>query len=331
MNKRDDHGISIIAIFKALSSPLKLVLGLALTFTGVSGISVISAVTYYTNNNELVQISSRVLLFVGLSIVAMMFFFIILAISSTVALIRLKFDGKQNDDRLACDIQHLESQITLLGSMVTRNALSKYILNSALITELESSSGNNRRIVVMTSKFTLDKGKLLQVILDNIRKGAIYEYLVPSEVQDDGVVDGGDHENFKLVYRAWWNQFLKDLHTELNDDYCVEYKELYDKARTAKSTRDKKLLKSSAEQYFKKHVKEYRIGIEHSLVTLILYQQEPSPSDNWKIIMKLPSISDDDYYAFLVPDEEQKEKTVLIQGVNKFCSKRNVVSLELDD
>lgn len=209
-----------------------------------------------------------------------------------------------------------------------KNVLSKFILDEHSISDLESSVLNECRIVVLTSQFHLDRGKLLQLILDNIRKGIHYEYLIAN--------NNKDHYNFVTVYNLWWKTFLSNLFepsffSEREESFSNEYKKLRTNALNAKEDSKRNRVIEQAKEYFISHVSEYSVGMEHRLVTIIMYQQKPSSPNNWKIIIKLPTQSDDDYYAFQVPDSENIEKSALINSIEDYIKIKQKIVLELKD
>jgi hypothetical protein len=297
--------------------------------------------------------------FVGIMFVA----FGILAFSSTISLIRLRINSgnftknceqcsetsvefkNNNDTYSGYNTNHsaiknemenitktLASQVGQLNDEVTKLLLSDYIIDEKKITELESDVKEGARIVVMTSKFHLDKGKLVHIILENIRRGVEYQYLVPGEKTREGSITGTNHRDFCQVVKGWWAQFKSDINTykDINEiegkNYCSDYNEVAKKAINGDGDRNE-IFKETL-RYFENHVKEYLISKNHSLVTVIMYQQEPAPSSEWEIIIKLPTVTDNNYYAFKIPQEKGEEKTNLINSIESFCSERNIVNLK---
>ncbi|GHV00078.1 hypothetical protein FACS1894211_06650 [Clostridia bacterium] len=347
-----EHELSWKDVWKVLTTPLKWAFSIAIALTGASIIGIIVTLVTIANkaSAEVPALTSppviTLVIFVGIALLGVG----ILAISSALALIRLKLNSNKLIENVStlnsnCEkcvvasdvfsnaslgisefvsgIGKLEAQVGKLSAEVVKVALSQYILNEGAITRLEESVIDGARIVVMTSKFNLDKGKLLGIILDNIRKGVVYEYLVPGEWDSKECIKGTDHRDFCQVIDGWWEKFKESLFNTKKENkdciYCQAYEKLWADAKKAKTEEEKGDIIKQAWAYFAKHVKEYLIGSEHSLVTVIMYQQAKAPSDIWEVIIKLPTITDDNYYAFKIPSEEGREKTNLIDGVEKLC------------
>lgn len=306
-------------LFDAVSKPIGIALSTAITVTGISLFTIVGLVA------KIAELASSVDLisipkgwFVALAIFCSIFIVAVLIIAfiSTISLFKIKIGLSSIND---C-ISHIESATNLLSSETQKASMSKYILNGDEISEIEKNVVGEARIVVMTSRFLLDKGKLLDIILNNIRKGVTYEYLIPQE--------GAYQRDFQKVYQSWWHKFLESISSKEQRDivYSKEYNEL-----KKISAENPKLFQKKAKEYFKKHVKELLINKEHNLVTIIMYQQEPQPSDKWEVIMKLPTVTEDnEYYAFHIGDEEKAEKTNLINCIENLCVNAEKAALILD-
>lgn len=341
-------------IWGVLSKPFKITFSIATILSGAGIIGLITTLSIIANQlgkesiswnsaNIIVLVVFAGLLFVGLGA---------LTVASLVSLIRLKLNSSNLIENVrsfegtckTCsqsslvfssasesmktfkeEVESLQTQVAKLHNY----ALAKYILDENGITHLERSVIGDARIVVMTSKFELDKGKLLKIILDNIRKGVKYEYLVPG-IKNKGQILGTEHRDFEIVINGWWEGFKKDLFSDAENENCEfnnEYVQLCQQSKLAKNDNEKENVINKAWKYFAEHVKEYLIGPEHSLVTVIMYQQEPNPSKKWEVIIKLPTVTNDDYYAFQIPEEESREKINLIDGIEKICSQAPNIKL----
>lgn len=332
-NTTDD--LNVFDIFKLLSKPLRYILSISLTLTGLSvfGIAyVIADFEKLTNQLEDIKINLNITLII-LFVLALVIFLgiFLIACFSLVSLVRFKFKDRElkNDTKLR--LEELSNNITRLGSEVTQLNLSKYILDETQITKLESSVSEESRIVVMTSKFHLDTGKLLETILTNIKKGVIYQYIVPGE-NKQGKISGNHHYDFITVYTNWWNHFINDLLIMEDDDqikgYHANYQLLKKRALLLGKSHIKEI-KSIAKNYFAEHVQEYLVSSEYSLITVIMYQKGLATEHNYDIIIKLPTVSDDNYYAFKIPDEEKVEKKNLTDIIEAFC-RENPIRLKLN-
>ncbi len=306
-------------LFGALSKPLRLGLSAALTMTGISLFTIVGLVAKIadlSSSQDLLTIPKGWFVATVVVCCAFVVFLLVLALLSTFSLVRLKVNFLSIND---C-IKNIENATNLLSSENQKASMSKHILNGDEISEIEHHVVGEARIVVMTSRFYLDKGKLLDIILNNIRKGVIYEYLIPQE--------GAYQRDFQKVYQGWWHMFLESISSkeEPGITFSKEYKELQ-----RIKTDNHRLFTKKAKEYFRKHVKELLINKEHSLVTIIMYQQEPQPSDRWEVIMKLPTVTEDnEYYAFHIGDEERVEKTNLVNSIENLCVNANEADLNLD-
>jgi len=212
-----------------------------------------------------------------------------------------------------------------------KDNLLKLILDKRDILDLEKKVPNNTEIIVMTSKFVPEKGIVRPIIVDNIRKGVMYNYLIPS--------DDSDTTDYIKTTTMWWIDF-KTVFTE--KDECSRLLERSDKNDIVFShdfntllSRCKKFhemhkddqnytliedtLKTDIFIYFKKKIQTYKINEKYSFITIIMYLKD-NISNDWDVIIKLPTSEDNDKYtAYLVPDENQSEKKNLVKSIRRFC------------
>lgn len=333
LQNRINTTLSAKDLFGLLSKPLRVAVSIALAITGLS---IFSFFTVAARFKELVESFGMVNVNIDVAMIILFVLIIIILISalflagvSIVALVRLKLV----DQNFKCDIGYIinefSTNISRLDFEVRQLALSKYILDEEQITALESSKQRDERIIVMTSKYHLDTGKLLDVILNNIKKGVIYQYVVPGEKSrgKNPRIRGHHHDDFIITYTNWWDNFKKDLlnkePSEIVETYHPDYQKLKEEAIHG-GLQLSDAVKVMAQKYFASHVQEFLVNKEYSLVTIIMYQKGAVTDHNYDIIMKLPTISDDNYYAFKIPDEEKVEKQNLSNIIEAFCHEESI-------
>lgn len=321
-----NNDLKAMDLFKLLSKPLRLIFSIAVAITGLSifGFIVVIAdfkkITAALGQIPLdINVAMIVLLVcIGLFLVGMFF----IACASIVALVRIKMLDQDIREEANGSIEELSRNINQLKDQVNQLTLSKYILDEEQITALESGMFCGGQIIVMTSKFHLDTGKLLQIILNNIKRGAVYQYIVPGQKVGEkrNKITGNHHSDFTLAYTMWWDLFQKDLlcaeSPEIFSTYHPSYQKLKEDALKAGNI---EAVKKDARLYFSARVQEYLVSIDYSLVTIIMYQKGAATDHNYDIIMKLPTVSDGNYYAFKIPDEEKAEKKSLSDIIESFC------------
>lgn len=359
MEQREQVNISARDIWRVMSEPLKWIIS---AFGGVSFLTIISIVVvsgkiYNILVVEQGELNAKLIIL----LVVLIFFFLLTLIAFAtvlaISLIKIKFDNiffNQNIMQFAQSCELLSSSVvniepllnetqnsaekmsnvtdealqvvSKMNSLVSQTHLSKYILDERQITKLEESVGGGYKIVVMTSQYKLDSGKLLQIILNNIRKGVIYEYLIPNEKGASSF--GEKHEDFCKVVCEWWKQFLRDYEKHTRTFKQNEYS-LYgrDYIQLVENRLDSEC--EELKDFFLEHVKEHIIANEYSLITVIMYQKGNLTAHEWEAIIKLPTVSNDNYYAFKVPDEETKEKRNLIEAIERLCRNTKEIKLSI--
>lgn len=359
--QQDEKGnVSIKDVWEIIGKPLNYIisaLGGVSCFTLITLVVVIERIYNTLLDN---QGKFEAILIVLVIVLTFVFFICLIAITITlfVSLVKIKFDNKffaqniqefnqtcdffssyastiepllheiQNSTDDMSDVSDMALQVVeKINTLATQIHLSEFILDEREITELEASVSEGYKIIVMTSQYKLDSGKLLQVILNNIRQGVIYEYLIPSE--DEKNTFGEKHDDFCKVVCGWWKQFLKDYENhikkfEQNNDivYSKDYMQLVENKLGIES--------DELKDFFLEHVREHLIANEYSLVTIIMYQKGSLTGHEWEAIIKLPTVSSDNYYAFKIPDEETKEKRNLIEAIEKLCRHTNNVKLVIE-
>lgn len=361
-----DHSMQekslIKEIFSSLTKPLRILFPIAFSTVGLSLFGVIGFIGWYVSSPEVVNNSAQdwktvfAILFAVL-IVGMLF----LTFLSLYALVKQRVEVNAISDaanRISeCAYSVIEKSATFLSSVpeedkineltskiqiaakkldvsLRNNRVASFILQSEEIAKLERSAKAGTSIIVLTSKFKLDSGSFIDIILANIRKGVTYKYLVPKDVRMDN--------DFDLVCKAWWSKFWEEIveakriygsqtsSAKLNKAFGEISNSYLQLLGSNKSLND---VKADAKSYFCKHVHKYIVNGEHTLVTIIMYQQKTGPSSTpWEVIMKLSTeIDDNQYYAYLIPEEEKVEKDHLVTQITGFCSKEAEVALQLDD
>ena len=164
---------------------------------------------------------------------------------------------------------------------------------------------------------------------NNIKKGVIYQYVVPGEKSrgKNPRIRGHHHDDFIITYTNWWDNFKKDLlnkePSEIVETYHPDYQKLKEEAIHG-GLQLSDAVKVMAQKYFASHVQEFLVNKDYSLVTIIMYQKGAVTDHDYDIIMKLPTVSDDNYYAFKIPDEEKVEKQNLSNIIEAFCREESI-------
>jgi len=226
---------------------------------------------------------------------------------------------------------HTNSLQEYCRKIVLKDNLFNLILDKYEIFNLEKNVLNNIEIIVMTSKFVLEKKIIKPIIVDNIRKGVLYDYLIPS--------DDRDTTDYIRTATIWWEDFKamltdKKICLELLDrsnkneivfsqDFnallsrCKEFHEMQTNDQNYTVTEN--TLRKNILDYFKKKIQTYKINENYSFITIIMYQKD-NTSNDWDVIIKLPTSDDnEEYTAYLVPDENQSEKQKLVKSIRRLC------------
>ena len=212
-----------------------------------------------------------------------------------------------------------------------KDNLLKLILDKQKILDLEKNVPNDTGIIVMTSKFVLEKGIVKPIIVDNIRKGVKYNYLIPD--------DNRDLTDYINTATMWWEDFRamltdKKICLELSNrsnknenvfsqDFkalltsCKEFHEML--VNDQNNTLTESTLKNNVLDYFKKKIQTYKIDAKYSFITIIMYKRSKI-NNEWDVIIKLPtSEANDEYTAYGVPDNNHVEKRKLVDSIQRLC------------
>lgn len=228
---------------------------------------------------------------------------------------------------IAIETQHsLDALITNLNMEIK---MQEYLLNKQQLAELEGSVGDDydpnsatkRRILITSSEFVLETSdsKFKEAIIQNLRKGVVYKYLIPESTENDPV-------RFSSMIRSWVHIYAKhilskrgcDELVELSKDetissqWCIEYRETIRKAKhfwekfaTTPSSFTETQWEEKAYNLFRdvldlfrEHVLVYKANNGIFAVTMAAYEFDKG----WRAIVKLPTESnhDDMYFSFSV-------------------------------
>lgn len=210
--------------------------------------------------------------------------------------------------------------------------LSAHILKTDKVEEMERNALKDTDIIVYTSRFTLetDEKTMLPIIVDNIRKGVIYRYLIPE--------NGDDVALYDQAVVMWQKEFKKILHDKKYceeqankvkaDAFFVKYGELVTKCLNLHKMKDDNPKKTSTtaqisnelKTYFCSKVTAHKILKAYSFVTVIMYAKEKI-GIKYEIIIKLPTSSlGEPFTAFKVPEsDDDADKKNLITQLRGLC------------
>jgi hypothetical protein len=211
--------------------------------------------------------------------------------------------------------------------IIFKRDVSTNILTEPAIRALESGVHKDKIIIVLTSKFTLERGVFLKIIVDNIRKGITYQYLIPNDQSDDN--------KYSEVVQLWQQEFVKILNDKdicetlanAHHDYSSDYVHILDECRVyhkippknKEKTKKRTEIAARIKKYFESHVKAHEVDKPYSCVTIIMYAKEKA--DTYDIIMKLPTSQlGEGFVAFLVPeDDNDADKKELVKQLSRMC------------
>ena len=311
-----------------LSKPLKWLFSIFGSLTGVGiiglGTTLTGVITTLGNENQNYELWVKLLvIFVMITLVC----FFLLTILMAVGFMRVKFIEahvtKETKDRILLynksfdeNVEKFDESIHKLNESITQFSLAKYILDKSEISELEKNACG-KQIIVMSSKFALDTGPLQKIILDNLRKGIQYVYLIPEENYKDM-----EMHRFRTMVNNWWNSLNKAFPKEKAKQYmCDDYKNI---VRLVESGQEEQAL-IALKEYFCRHIKFRFIAKEYGIVTVVMYQRQNNDFQ-WDTIIMLPISENDEYYAFHIPDAEGKEKKDLEEKIQALSLKSECFS-----
>ncbi len=286
----DNEQITAKEIFRALSKPLKIAFSIAITLTGISIIGSAGSLFVLFNDEKAGLSPTESVALISLIVFAALVLIglAVLAFSSAIALVRFKLQFNQSKFSESCEkvenssnkytlatescestritlqtvASKLQDELVSLDEKVNKILLARNILDAAAITALESSVTHGNHIVVMTSKFNLDTDSLIPIILDNIRNGASYDYLVPGK-RIRGNFTSNEHDDFCKAVNNWWVKYKLDLvahsATDLsNKNYSSDYLNIVQSVKENGNNLNDKII-NKAKEYFCQHINEYNI------------------------------------------------------------------------
>ena len=217
------------------------------------------------------------------------------------------------------NVEKFNNSVDKLNEYITQFSLAKFILDKPGIAKLEKETSGNQ-IIVMSSKFGLDTGDLRNIILDNLKKGIKYVYLIPEQ-------DSIDYEmgQFYQMVESWWEAFKASFLKEKSKPFmCEDYQALLKLAESGNN--DNALTK--LHKYFCEHIHYVTIAKEYGIVTVVMYQKK-NEFNQWDTIIMLPISSKDDYYAFQIPDAEGAEKKELEKKIQTLSLASTKISFDI--
>lgn len=312
-----------------LSKPLKALFSVFGSVTGVGliglGTTLTGVMTTLGNENQNYVLWVKCLV-VFVMIVLVCFF--VLTILMAIGFIRVKFveDDSSKTVRASIsqynasfdeNVRKFNESIHKLNESITQFSLAKYILDKPEIAELEKNVCG-KQIIVMSSKFALDTGDLQNIILDNLKKGIQYVYLIPEQ-------DSISYEMnlFKTMVTNWWDTLRASFLKEKSKSFmCEEYKRIL---KLVELKQDEEAL-AQLKEYFCNHIKFVLIAKEYGIVTVVMYQR--NNDFQWDTIIMLPISDNDEYYAFQIPDAEGAEKKELEKKIQTLSLQSKNFSFE---
>lgn len=296
-----------------LSKPLKVLFSIFGLVTGAGliglGTTLTGVMTTLGNENQNYELWVKCLV-IFVMIVLVCFF--VLTILMAIGFIRIKFVGddtskvversiSQYNGVFDKSVEKFNNSIHKLDEYITQFSLAKFILDKPAIAKLEKET-SGKQIIVMSSKFGLDTGDLRNIILDNLKKGIQYVYLIPEQ---DSI--SYEMNQFYQMVESWWVPFKTSFLKEKSKSFmCEDYQALL---KLVESGNNDEAL-SELHKYFCEHIHYVPIAKEYGIVTVVMYQKKDE-FNQWDTIIMLPISSKDDYYAFQIPDAEGAEKKEL--------------------
>ncbi len=221
----------------------------------------------------------------------------------------------------------MEENIEQERKIIAQMELGQYVLNGREVVALEASVGCNDnqkrgwKIYIQTSLFILEKGPLEKTILWNLRKGVKYIYVIPNKdsYEDDYYDMLRDwYRLFSqfLVSREEYNKVLDELD---NDEkykkfWSQEYQrifrdvgEIWNNTQMSENKREQRLnyYIDECKRIFKELIETHVEDEKLFCITVVAYETQ---RNKWKAIIKLPTQNiNNEYYAFLVPDENKRQ------------------------
>jgi len=211
----------------------------------------------------------------------------------------------------------IQESANQLQSLASDKEFSTYVLSREKVNKIEESVKKGKRIIILTSKFVLEKDtEFVERIINNFRKGVKYIYYVP----DDELQA---LNTYWESVKEWFNAFAsftqskeeaEKLLSETDDGIVREWNQEYVNLikRFIRANKKKKSKGKDKEfqsvwnkliEMFTGQLKSY-LFIKHLFfVTVAMYEQE---SEDWKAIIKLPTVTPKEQYVAFSLDRSEK-------------------------
>jgi len=218
-------------------------------------------------------------------------------------------------------IQESANQLQRLAS---DKEFSMYVLPRDKVNNMEESVKKGKRIIILTSKFVLEKDtEFVERIINNFRKGVKYIYIVPDDERQALDTYWERVKEWYLAFSSFtqskdeadklFNETGRDKNTsQWNNIYINHIKKLVNvnQKRKEKETQEirNKLKNMFAEQLISYSLNEYLF-----FVTVAMYEQG---ADDWKAIIKLPTENpQEQYVAFSLEQSEALERKEFVTKI----------------
>lgn len=313
-----------------LWSPLRRIVGISIAICGLNIVGIIIALTSISAKKEFFDQHYEILLaalIIMISLLIIGFLFITIALS--IEILRIKpfkedFDknivnctgnctiiqkqldsGQQSLDQLNKEGIHIEDRIQTfsqhldrLEGVITGLDMAGRIINKKRLLEIEKDVHPGAEIIILSSKYKLDE-EYKSLIINNIRKGVTYKYIVAGIKESSA-----SHVQFMHIVDSWYLEYQASL---VNEKGIASIRK---KQKKSKNPAD-------PEKEFYDHVKEYCSPFSYNTLTIVLYQNKPG-SSVYQAVVNLPA--DDGYYSYVLP-ENHAETNIIIDGVISMCSR----------
>lgn len=250
-------------------------------------------------------------------------------------------------DKLAQKNLNSLAKLKEIMSNLKQENFKQYLLTREELENLEGSVEDGCNVYVQTSMFELENTpKFKEIIVNNLRKGAIYHYLV----QAKSVEKKRKKKNiclpdeFESVVKDCWKQYSSFLNNDdlnkLNKDnskenWNAEYKNFLDVATKHYENSEQQL--PDKKEVFSSFINRFHIYYTKNIsyaVTIVLYEVK---KDKWRAIVKLPTKhaekSDIDEYSYSVfgKDEVSSTRVFVKDFKQNFGTHNNEIKKEFEE
>jgi len=207
---------------------------------------------------------------------------------------------------IEASIKIFTQQLHDLDDVIINRKIAGRIINTKRLMEIEGNIPSGSEIIIFSSKYKIDK-EYKPLIINNIRKGVTYKYIVSGVKQSSY-----SHLQFIKVVKSWYDCY--QALTQNERVYGGKKKGAKNFLPTTKHN-----LTVSEEEFFA-CVKEFCSPFAHDTLTVMLYQKEPG-SNTYQVIVNLPA-DKGETYSYILP-ENHTETNMIIQGIISICSEDN--------